>query len=117
MQEEFKQNYEEYLPHKPKTSQTSKKKVCIYKLFIFFYHFKSLHDDSDDSESPSSSSDEEEFADELDHYLSSGHIKGVENPIMWWHENQASYPHLLHMAKDFLSILGKFFFRSQFSNI
>ena len=113
MWEEFKQNYEEYLPRKPKTSQTSKKKVCIYKLFIFSIVSRvsqSQNNDSDDSESSSSSSDEEEFADELDHYLSSGHIKGVEDPILWWHENQASYPCLLRMEKDFLSILGKFFF-------
>ena len=113
MREEFKQNYEEYLPCKPKTSQTSKKKVRIYKLFIFSIIsrvFQSQNNNSNDSESSSSGSDEEEFADELDHYLSSGHIKGVEDPIMWWHENQASYPHLLRMEKDFLSIPGKFFF-------
>ena len=64
--------------------------MCIYKFFIFFIVSRvsqSQNDDSNDSESLSSSSDEKEFADELDRYLSSGHIKGVEDPIMWWHEN------------------------------
>ena len=114
MWEEFKQNYEEYLPCKPKTSQTSKKKVHIYKLFIFSIVSRasqSQNNDSDDSESLSSSSEEEEFADELDRYLSSGHIKGVEDPIMWWHENQANYPCLSCMAKRiFLVSWVSFFF-------
>ena len=96
-----------------KTSQTSNKKVHICKLFIFSIISRvsqSQNDDSDDSDSLSSSSDEEEFADELDRYLSSGRIKGVEDPIMWWHENQASYPHLSHMAKVFLVSWVSFFF-------
>ena len=45
VQEEFKQNYKEYLPHKQKTSQSqssSKRKVGIYKKFFFFHCFESL---------------------------------------------------------------------------
>ena len=102
VQEEFKQNYEEYLPRKQKTSQSqssSKRQVGIYiYIFFFFFNvlkvFQSRNDDSDDSESSLSSSDEEEFMDELDRYLSSGHIKGVNDPIKWWHDNQGSYPRL-----------------------
>ena len=110
MREEFKRNYEEYHPRKPKKSQLAKKKVRIHRFFIFILLlkvFQSQNDDSDDSESSSSSSDEEEFADELERYLSSGRIKGVTDPIKWWHENQGSYPRLSRMAKDFLTIPGK----------
>ena len=46
--------------------------------------------------------------DELDHYLSSGHIKGVDDPIKWWHDNQGSYPHLSRMARDYLTIPGQY---------
>jgi hAT family protein len=114
VREEFKRNYEEYLPRKPKTfetqSSTSKRKVCMIS-YLFFPIFsgvlQSRDDDSDNSSSSSSSSDEEEFADELDRYLSSGRIKKVEDPIKWWHENQDSYPRLSRMAKDYLTIPGE----------
>ena len=46
--------------------------------------------------------------DELDHYLSSGRIKGVDDPIKWWHDNQGSYPHLSQMARDYLTIPGQY---------
>ena len=38
VREEFKRNYEDYIPRKPKTSQTlaSKKKVGIHSIFICF---------------------------------------------------------------------------------
>ena len=39
--------------------------------------------------------------DELDRYLSSGRIKGVDDPIKWWHDNQGRYPHLSQMARDY----------------
>ena len=87
-----------------------KERLVFIKFFISFCHsraFQSQKDDSDDSESSSSSSDEEGFADELNRYLSSGRIKGVDDPVKWWHENQASYPRLSRMAKDFLTIPGK----------
>ena len=92
-------------------SWIKKKCVSIVSLSLFCCSkvFQSQNDDSDDSESSSSSSDEDEFADELDCYLSSGHIKGVTDPIKWWHENQASYSRLSRMAKDFLMIPGKHF--------
>ena len=112
LQEEFKRNYEEYLPRKTKASgpQTSKKAVRIIysNLFCLFKSFQSRNNDSNDPESSSSSSDEEEFADELDRYLTSGRIKGVDDPIQWWHENQVSYPHLSRMAKDYLTIPGRY---------
>ena len=109
VREEFKRNYEEYLPRKTKASgpQLSKKAVgIIYShLFYLFKSFQSRNNDSDDPESSSSSSDEEEFA---DRYLTSGRIKGVDDPIRWWHENQASYPRLSRMAKDYLTIPGQY---------
>ena len=111
VREEFKRNYEEYRLRNPKTSQSLKGKVSIYIYYYYFAvsrFFQSHNDELDDSESPSSSSNEEEFADKLDRYISSGRIKGVKDPIRWWHENQASYPRLSRMAKDYLTIPGQY---------
>ena len=110
VREEFRRNYEEYIPPKlAKASQPSKKKVSIHIVIILFFvsrSFQSRNDDINDSESSSSSSEEEEFIEELDRYLSSGRIKGVKDPLKWWHDNQGSYPRLSRMAKDYLSIPG-----------
>ena len=110
VREEFRRNYEEYIPRKlAKASQPSKKKVSIHIVIILFFvsrSFQSRNDDTDDSESSSSSSEEEEFVEELDRYLSSGRIKGVKDPLKWWHDNQGSYLRLSRMAKDYLSIPG-----------
>lgn len=94
-------------------SQKSKRKVSIHRFFTPFVVssvFQSQNNSSSESESSSSSSNEEDFADELDRYLSSGCIKGVDDLLRWWHENQASYPHLSHMAKDYLTIPGQYSF-------
>ena len=53
-----------------------------------------------------SSSDEDEFANELDLYLSTGQIKTITDPLQWWIENRDTYPHLWQMARDYLSIPG-----------
>lgn len=82
----------------------------VISFFIVSTVFQARSNDSDESDRASSSSDEEEFADELDRYLSSGRIKAVDDPLKWWHENQGSYPRLSRMAKDFLTIPGQFFF-------
>ena len=111
VREKFKRNYEEYVVRKPKPSQSINRKVSIHIssiLFIVSRVFQSRNDDSGDSDSSSSSSDDEEFADELDRYLSSGRIKQVKDPIGWWHENQASYPCLSRMAMDYLTIPGRY---------
>ena len=49
---------------------------------------------------------------ELDHYLKTGRIKDVKNPLQWWMNNIATYPRLSRMARDFLVIPGKFFLLS-----
>lgn len=47
---------------------------------------------------------------ELDHYLKSARVKNVKDPLQWWIDNQASYPRLSRMAKDFLLLPGEFSF-------
>ena len=74
--------------------------------FIISSVFQDLDDYDGTSDSSSSSSNDEDCADELDRYLSAGCIKGVEDPLKWWYENQASYPRLSRMAKDYLTIPG-----------
>ena len=46
---------------------------------------------------------------ELDHYLKSARVKDVRDPLKWWFDNQRSYPRLSCMARDYLTIPGKFF--------
>ena len=114
MEEIVQGEYEEYVVRKPKPSQSINRKVSIHIssiLFIVSRVFQSRNDDSGDSDSSSSSSDDEEFADELDRYLSSGRIKRVKDPIGWWHKNQASYPRLHQENVYFLDLnLSAFFY-------
>lgn len=63
----------------------------------------SIDSDSD------SGADEEGFLTELDHYLMSGRVKDVKDPLQWWFDNRGSYPRLSRMARDFLTIPGEFF--------
>jgi hypothetical protein len=44
--------------------------------------------------------------DELDHYLSMD-AEDIKDGILWWHDKHATFPHLSHMALDYLSIPGK----------
>ena len=44
--------------------------------------------------------------DELDCYLATD-MENVKDALMWWHERHATFPHLSHMAWDYLSISGK----------
>ena len=46
---------------------------------------------------------------EIDRYLKSARVKDVKDPLQWWMDNQASYPCLSRMAKDFLVIPGEFY--------
>ena len=72
--------------------------------------------DSDDSSAEESAiqvdsdSEGEDFMTELDHYLKSARVKDVSDPLKWWFDNRGSYPRLSRMARDFLTIPGKFFF-------
>jgi hypothetical protein len=56
-----------------------------------------------------SSAEEEGLLTELDHYLKSPRVKDVKDPLQWWKTNQASYPRLYRMARDYLVIPGEFF--------
>lgn len=47
-----------------------------------------------------------DLGDELERYLNAD-IENVPNPIAWWHECHAVYPHLSHMALDYLTIPGE----------
>jgi hypothetical protein len=64
---------------------------------------------SDGNSSSDMSSGDEETVSELDHYLTTGRIKDVKDPLAWWYENQGSYPRLWQMACDYLTIPGKTF--------
>ncbi len=44
--------------------------------------------------------------DELDRYLATD-VEDVKDSLMWWYERHATFPCLSHMARDYLSILGK----------
>ena len=74
--------------------------------------------DSDDSSieeiciDSDSSTDNEGFMNELDHYLGSARVKDIKDPLKWWFDNRGSYPRLSHMARDFLTIPGEFFYIS-----
>jgi hypothetical protein len=51
-------------------------------------------------------------ADELDQYLlirPLGFSKGTPNPIIWWKCNRHLYPNTARLARDILSIPGRFF--------
>jgi hypothetical protein len=39
----------------------------------------------------------------------------VTDALQWWHEHRTMYPHLLHMALDYLSIPGKFKLQTLYS--
>jgi hAT family C-terminal dimerisation region len=54
-----------------------------------------------------SSLDEDEFMDELDRYLLTGRIKDVMDPLSRWVENKGTYPRLLRIAQDYLTIPGE----------
>ena len=43
---------------------------------------------------------------ELTRYLASP-PKATANPLRWWFENQAIYPRLSRMARNYLSVPGK----------
>ncbi|KAJ2911793.1 hypothetical protein MD484_g8620, partial [Candolleomyces efflorescens] len=64
--------------------------------------------DSDNMFTPLSSDDpsseEEDVLSELDRYLATKTVKGVEDPLAWWYENRGSYPRLWRMARDYLTI-------------
>jgi hypothetical protein len=47
-----------------------------------------------------------DLGDELEHYLNAD-IEDVSGPIALWHEHCAVYPHLSHMALDYLTIPGE----------
>ena len=47
-----------------------------------------------------------DLGNELDHYLAAN-IEDVKDPLMWWYEHRGAFPHLSHMACDYLSIPGK----------
>jgi len=44
--------------------------------------------------------------DELDHYLAMD-VEDVKDGVKWWYEKRYTFPHLSHMAWDYLSIPGK----------
>ena len=45
-------------------------------------------------------------SDELQHYLTVD-TEDVVDGLMWWHDRHAMFPHLSHMAQDYLSIPGE----------
>ena len=47
-----------------------------------------------------------ELHDELAHYVSTD-PEQVKDVLLWWHEHKSMYPHLSHMALDYLTIPGK----------
>jgi len=47
-----------------------------------------------------------DLGDELKCYLNAD-IEDIPDPIAWWHEHCAVYPHLSHMALDYLTIPGE----------
>jgi hAT family protein len=56
-----------------------------------------------------SGTDEEDLMTELDRYLKTSRVKKVKDPLQWWKDNEASYPRLSRMARDYLVIPGKFY--------
>jgi hypothetical protein len=46
-----------------------------------------------------------ELRDELDRYLSTD-PEMMEDVLIWWHENRATFPRLSRMALDYLTIPG-----------
>jgi len=54
--------------------------------------------------------------DELQRYLATD-VEDVKDGLMWWHERCASFPRLSHMARDYLSIPGKYFVFLQLSYV
>lgn len=46
--------------------------------------------------------------DELQRYLAAD-VKDVKDGLMWWHKRHSLFPHLSHMAYDYLSIPGEQF--------
>ena len=114
MQEEFKRNYEEYLPHKQKTSQSqssSKRKVSIYKFFFFFSMF--WKSSSLETMTVMTRRAHHQALMKRNSWMNSiatfllAVSMGVDDPIKWWHDNQGSYPRLSRMARDYLTIPGQ----------
>ena len=56
----------------------------------------------DDMPTPTSSSAD----DELQCYLATD-VEDVKDGLMWWYERCMMFPHLSHMAHDYLSIPGE----------
>ncbi len=54
-----------------------------------------------------------DHCDKLDYYLASD-VENVTDVLMWWYKRQATFPHLLCMACDYLPIPGGFSFYSSF---
>ena len=50
-----------------------------------------------------------DLRDELDRYLSTD-PEHVTDAIAWWYEKHSIYPHLHHMALDYLTIPGVFLY-------
>ena len=48
-----------------------------------------------------------ELHDELARYLSTD-LEQFKDVLLWWNEWKSMYPHLSHMALDYLSIPGEF---------
>jgi len=47
--------------------------------------------------------------DELQRYLAAD-VEDVTDGLIWWYERRAMFPRLSHMARNYLSIPGEFFF-------
>ena len=77
--------------------------------------FKSKNRKDSDSDSRPSvnyssgmSSEDEQLMTELDRYLSTPHIKDVEDPLSWWYQNRGTFPRLWRMARDYHTIPGMY---------
>ena len=52
--------------------------------------------------------------DELQRYLAMD-VEDVKDALMWWYERRTAFPRLSRMARDYLSIPGKFYFSISWS--
>jgi len=89
VRDEFKHTYSNYVIAKTSTPRFSKSKAA------------NNNDSEPDLDSSGMSSDEDEFASELDRYLSTPRIKDVKDPLDWWYGNRGTYPRLWRMARDY----------------
>jgi hypothetical protein len=46
-------------------------------------------------------------SDKLQYYLATD-IEDIKDPLMWWHEQRKTFPHLSHMARNYLAIPGEY---------